>query len=189
VSYFTLEEKPFELALPDALQLPPDRLELTEPAVCITKQPGRNHWQAADAAGKDLGLYHYDPFRRVFEASRVGIYKVGLATYPVGLSCRYYDNWRDSQTPGLGVFRVQLCPRGPGARDFYWIYIDPHGRETPTSLSLERFQQPPALPRPPAAWKKCGCGTPHTCSACGRPYFLEIHGVADGSCTYCYYAG
>lgn len=178
-----------EIPLDQRAYVPETVQRMTALPSTATRQPSRNHWQIADGSGQDLDFYHHDPFRRLLEAAQVGLYTVGQHSYPIGLSRRYYDNWRDSPTPDLGTWRVQLCPRGCGARDLYWIYIDPHGRETPTSLSLERFQRPPALPRPPAAWKTCGCGHPHICTACGQPYFLEIHGVADGSCSYCYYAG
>ena len=47
----------------------------------------------------------------------------------------------------------------------------------------------PQLPQPKENWKTCGCGKEHKCGSCGKPYWIEIHGVADGFCTYCYARG
>lgn len=50
--------------------------------------------------------------------------------------------------------------------------------------------EPPPLPRPTNEHQRCGCSDKeHICGACGQPFWLEYHGVADGECTYCYYRG
>lgn len=69
-----------------------------------------------------------------------------------------------------------------------WIYVEPDGYARPVRENYDK-PEPPPLPRPRSEWTKCGCGEAHTCSVCGKPYWVEIHGCADGVCTYCYHAG
>jgi len=119
--------------------------------------------------------------------------------YPVGGLASYYRNiLRDDagepvERKGLGTFRVfGTVENGRPSRFASWIYVTPDGREVPTSVYLKDHPEPPPLPRPRSAWRTCGCfrhGGKHVCSACGQPYWVELHGVADGFCTYCYYRG
>lgn len=84
------------------------------------------------------------------------------------------------------------APKGLGSweRDGnHWIYLTPQGLRERVSEAWKE-SSPPPLPRPESEWTRCGCRErEHMCSACGRPYWVEFHGVADGSCTYCYHRG
>jgi hypothetical protein len=184
---FDLNQKPPVFCLPEAWAEP--LIVLTQPQPATARFLEHSRWQVTADGGAELGAYYLDPFRRELEASDLGAYRIGGRVFPVGLGCRYYADWRDGQAPGLGTWRVQMAPRPDSPADFYWIYVDPHGRETPTSISLAAHPEPPVLPRPAPGWKNCPCGSAHICTACGHPYFIEIHGVADGYCTYCYHAG
>lgn len=79
-----------------------------------------------------------------------------------------------------------VAPRGLGRFEQSagrWYYVEPNGLAIPVSKPLP-------LPQPEANRQvaTCRCG-PHTCSACGTPHWIEIHGWADGVCTYCYHRG
>ena len=114
-----------------------------------------------------------------------------------------YDVRSDRTKPkGLGTFRLgpkfELEGRGELAN---WIYVAPDGRENDTNAYWPG--PPPPLPQPSP--RSCDCryksGTngweidlsgkrhSHTCGACGQPHWIEIHGMADGFCTYCYHRG
>lgn len=76
-----------------------------------------------------------------------------------------------------------------------WVYLYP--RHPPTAIHVPNGldpNEPPPLPKPESMWAKCNCskavgGSEHICGGCGQPYFIEIHGWADGYCTYCYHRG
>lgn len=78
-----------------------------------------------------------------------------------------------------------------GIKFWRWWYKAPSRPWT----EVPRFDKhdpsnPPPLPRPASEWRSCGCRErEHICGACGKPYWVEFHGVADGHCTYCYYHG
>lgn len=84
-----------------------------------------------------------------------------------------------------------------------WIYIEPNGYARPVRENYGK-SEPPPLPRPESERGTCGCKLvpggngykydrkatgQHNCGACGQPFWVELHGVADGFCTYCYRAG
>lgn len=115
----------------------------------------------------------------------------------VGPSSRYMDTLkRDTAgmpapfAPGLGAFRVGRHFWDEEGKHLHWIYLAPSGIEYYTNLYLSRCPEPPPLPRPQAEWRIARCyDGPHICSECGQPYFIELHGNADGYCTYCYHNG
>lgn len=105
------------------------------------------------------------------------------------------ETWERTVPPGLGHFE------DGGNR---WIYVCPNGYAVDGPYK-NGSQEPPPLPRPKDEHRRCGCifevgpngyeatgrrgQGQHTCSACGQPFWVEHHGVADGYCTYCYYHG
>jgi hypothetical protein len=117
--------------------------------------------------------------------------------YPVGPASRFMDTLKrdNANQPavyekGLGTFRVGRYPWDETGKHLHWVYIAPSGIEYDTNWFLSRCPEPPPLPRPQAEWRQARCcDGPHICSECGQPYFIEIHGVADGFCTYCYHHG
>lgn len=101
---------------------------------------------------------------------------------------------RTDATKGLGRFRLGPTVTIGGRPHASWIYITPRGLECFASSQhgqyLDEPLKPPPLPQPEAERRQCGCWRgPHTCGECGQPYWIEIHGMADGYCTYCYYRG
>ena len=89
------------------------------------------------------------------------------------------------------VEHERIAPPGLGELVYdatLWIYICPDGLAMPL-WEYDPAKRPP-LPQPKNKWRRCGCHErQHTCGACGQPYWVEIHGMADGYCTYCYYRG
>jgi hypothetical protein len=118
------------------------------------------------------------------------------AVFPIGPGTRYLetlkrnaDNQPAPYKPGLGTWRVGIQTWDDQRKHPSWVYIAPSGIEYPTFFYLARYPEPPPLPQPVSARRACSCGSAHVCSECGQPYFIEIHGVADGYCTYCYHSG
>ena len=99
-----------------------------------------------------------------------------------------YDPVRDipDDHTGLGCWGIALDEHGNPAR---WLYCSP--RHPPQYVVTARTNpEPPPIPRPASHHERCGCSErEHECLACGMPYWIEIHGCADGSCTYCYHRG
>ena len=89
--------------------------------------------------------------------------------------------------------RKNVAPKGLGEfvkQGGRWLYICPNGLAVPVDYRWNKNVEPPPLPKPPADHRKCGCHErEHVCGACGQPYWIELHGCADGYCTYCYYHG
>lgn len=89
----------------------------------------------------------------------------------------------EAAPPGLGtwaVVRVDYMPSG-----IQWVYCPPN--RAPARVS-HYGAEPPPLPQ--AEPRKCGCHQgSHSCGSCGQPYWVEIHGFADGYCSYCYVRG
>lgn len=84
-----------------------------------------------------------------------------------------------------------LAPLGLGHWEKHsktWIYVEPSGYARPVHEHYG-LEEPPPLPRQKVRQERCSCGKIHNCSACGQPSWIELHGVADGFCTYCYHAG
>jgi hypothetical protein len=78
----------------------------------------------------------------------------------------------------------------PGLGRFAYRDGDFNGRNRPWVPIFWNDINPPPLPRLPGERRRCGCcDHEHICGACGQPYWIEYHGVADGACTYCYYHG
>lgn len=102
-----------------------------------------------------------------------------------------YDKYRDggeSRPAGLGDLIRKDVEALDGTKYVDWWYKTPKGLITPIGW-LKPGVVPP-LPRPKNEWERCGCHKgQHVCSQCGMPYWVEIHGVADGFCTYCYHKG
>lgn len=99
---------------------------------------------------------------------------------------------RGESPVGLGHFETKLCTLRSGERFWRWFYVTPRGLRVPMHAHGHTPENPPPLPQ--RAPRRCGCskavgGPAHTCGECGQPFFVEIHGVADGYCTYCYYQG
>jgi hypothetical protein len=115
-------------------------------------------------------------------------------TYEVGSSPRYHlttkrdEDGNASRETGLGTFRVGAYEFDETLNHPFWIYIAPNGTEFPTHKYLKSFPAPPPLPQPDPKRAHCRCG-PHICGYCGQPYWIELHGNADGYCTYCYAGG
>ena len=70
-----------------------------------------------------------------------------------------------------------------------WYYQGPRGpwQQVTGFNPGADWRAVPPLPQPREHWAKCGCGKAHVCTQCGQPYYIEIHGVAAGYCTYCYH--
>ena len=96
-----------------------------------------------------------------------------------------YDAWSAARPRGFGSWRL-----GEGGASYGrpWIHVDPTGGTSRASLYTSTTPEPPPLRKPhPTA---CGCTSgPHTCTACGLPAWIEIHGCADGRCSACYHSG
>lgn len=89
--------------------------------------------------------------------------------------------------PGLGRFAFRES-KFDGKVRLAWYYRAPNRPWVP----VEGWDQtyPPPLPKPPREHRRCSCHQDHhVCGACGQPFWVELHGVADGYCTYCYYHG
>lgn len=87
------------------------------------------------------------------------------------------------QRPGfVGLGHFERHPDGKG-----WVYVQRNGLAIPITENWGK-PTPPPLPKNNPTQANCWHG-PHTCSACGTPYWHEYHGVADGECSYCYYRG
>lgn len=82
---------------------------------------------------------------------------------------------------------ISFEAKPPG--DILAALVYPNGYARPVNENYG-LDVPPPLPKPVSQWRQatCSCG-PHVCTACGKPYWIEIHGVADGHCTYCYCSG
>lgn len=88
--------------------------------------------------------------------------------------------------PGLGRFAYRDIDLN-GRTFRAWYYRAPN---RPWVQIFWNDINPPPLPRPSGEHRRCGCrDREHICGACGQPYWIECHGVADGACTYCYYHG
>jgi hypothetical protein len=85
---------------------------------------------------------------------------------------------------------VEEAPKGLGSWEWRetelpsfpreWVYVTPSGlRERTGNYGPE----PPPLPKPNPARTRDNCGQ------CGTMHWVEIHGWADGYCTYCYHRG
>ena len=98
-----------------------------------------------------------------------------------------YDAVRDipDDHTGLGCWGIVLDELGNPAR---WLYCSP--RHPPQYVvTAVANPEPPPLPRA-GAHERCGCSQrEHICGACWMPYWIEIHGMADGHCTYCWHRG
>ena len=90
--------------------------------------------------------------------------------------------WRDG---------VDVAPKGLGHFErsgLTWVYVAPNGYARPVRENYGKAEPPP-LPRPASERSVAVCHDgPHRCTACGQPNYIEIHGVNDGFCTYCYHA-
>lgn len=88
--------------------------------------------------------------------------------------------------------RKNVAPKGLGEfvkQGESWIYVCPNGLAVPVGYEWYKSPTPPPLPKAPP-YQRCGCRErEHTCGACGQPFWVEMHGCADGYCTYCYYHG
>lgn len=82
--------------------------------------------------------------------------------------------------PSLGFF-VPGAERMRGATYFTWYYVPPNRPVIPVQWGTG--ETPPPLPKPNPD------KTRDRCSACGGMNWIEIHGMADGYCTRCYYRG
>ena len=92
------------------------------------------------------------------------------------------EEWDEVSPKGLGRFER-------AADGKHWVYIQPNGYALTASENYGKAEPPP-LPRIETGWQQCGCHEgEHNCTACGKPYWLEFHGVGDGMCTYCYHRG
>lgn len=96
------------------------------------------------------------------------------------------EETKDVAPKGLGTWAWRCSPWSSGKRT--WVYVLPNGYAIPVSDNYGK-ETPPPLPREGRREQAvCHCG-PHKCSACGTPHYIELHGVADGFCTYCYNRG
>lgn len=114
--------------------------------------------------------------------------------FPIGPGARYVETLKRDENnqpapfeKGLGTWRVGVHSWDDERKHPAWVYIAPSGIEYHTHEYLAKHPEPPPLPKPQSAWRRCGCGVPHICGECGQPYYIELHGVADGYCTYCYH--
>lgn len=101
-------------------------------------------------------------------------------------------NWADvpdTYAPqGLGVFAKRTDKHGT-----VWYYRGPRRPWVPILWAdvpgwKASGDEPPPLPKPNPRRATCYDG-PHTCGSCGEEYWIELHGNADGYCTFCYYQG
>lgn len=85
---------------------------------------------------------------------------------------------------GLGTFAIATF-----GMTTIWCYLSPrHGVCHASHPDKEKKVEPPPLPRPNPV--RCGCSErEHVCGSCGQPYWIEVHGMADGYCSYCYARG
>ena len=132
----------------------------------------------------ETGFLGEEPARE-YHAPDGNVYRIGPSVSYYGRVKRDADGNPLDVPKGLGTFRLSS-----DGRFAQWIYEQPDGRENWTSCYLKDYPNPPPLPRPESEWTRCGCRErEHVCSACGKPYWVEIHGMADGYCTYCYHRG
>ena len=102
----------------------------------------------------------------------------------------YTNEDRQEPKPPRGLGQLAVQPgEFEGVKFWRWYYKAPGIPWRCISARFSTSPNPPPLPQPRENWSKCGCGTAHVCPGCGQPYFIEIHGCADGYCTYCYYRG
>lgn len=112
-------------------------------------------------------------------------------TVPVVTSAdlyQYTDEIRaaDAAKARLGCLAVMLDGAGLVQQ---WVYCSVRDPPSPIGANYRR-PEPPPLPQPRANWVACGCSHGHhVCTSCGEPYWVEIHGMGDGSCGYCYRRG
>lgn len=88
---------------------------------------------------------------------------------------------RGDGAPGLGTFAVTMYGQIP-----IWYYLSPrHG-----ACAVTRWTEGELPPLPQPNPERCGCSKrEHVCGSCGQPYWIEVHGMADGWCSYCYARG
>ena len=125
-------------------------------------------------------LYSYDAARKM----RPDAWK----NIPVSGEGWSRDHWHDVAPKGLGVWGV-CFPHWDDTGRHKWVYICPNGLARPVP---QNYGDPTPPPLPRAGYQplgKCSCGKVHYCTACGKPAWNELHGCADGFCTYCYNAG
>jgi hypothetical protein len=92
----------------------------------------------------------------------------------------------DAGVIGLGSLAVILDKAG---QPMMWVYCAPNRPPTVVSGYYDRIEPPP-LPQPVEKRERCGCRQKeHVCGSCGQPHWIEIHGMGDGFCTYCYARG
>jgi hypothetical protein len=72
-----------------------------------------------------------------------------------------------------------------------WVYVDPMGLEFHTSHYFRAGEEATAAapPLPKLDPRRCYCRKEHVCASCGTPFWNEVHGLADGVCTFCYRRG
>lgn len=112
-----------------------------------------------------------------------------MATFEIvdGRPPLFHEGITNREAPkGLGTLLREREPREYNGRKFwFWYYRAPTGYTVEITWGKET---PPSLPQKNPV--RCGChAREHICSACGEPYWVEIHGMADGYCTYCYHRG
>jgi len=107
------------------------------------------------------------------------------------------EAWKIVVISGNGWERIEFKDIAPKALGHFerhqdgkhWVYVAPNGYARPVNEQWSKAE-PPALPKSqPIIGRKCGCGKVHVCHSCGQAAWIEIHGVADGYCTYCYSRG
>ena len=112
---------------------------------------------------------------------------------PIIIRPYFYDTEtrRNSENKVTGLGRFAYTEgEFQGKKYRNWYYKAPSRPWTQISAEFSNCFTTPPLPQPRANWRTCGCREhQHTCGACSKPYWIEMHGVADGYCTYCYYAG
>lgn len=122
-----------------------------------------------------------------------GVHRVFVDGKPIIIRPYFYDNETrrnsENKVKGLGVFASEPGEYN-GTKFWRWWYKAPSRPWTAIGGQHEKSPIAPPLPKPKSEWRTCGCREhEHVCGACGKPYWVELHGVADGYCTYCYYAG
>lgn len=82
------------------------------------------------------------------------------------------------------------CARMADSDRIVWIHESPRGWQRPVAYKFQGPPMPPLTQTPsPVPAGQCPCGEYHRCTQCGEQTWIEIHGCADGHCTYCHHAG